>query len=130
MVQAARIAVNRTVAGVHFPVDSAAGAVLGGALGSYFVQRCAGVATYDAWSFNGSAYPGDKDFDWTDYFEAISGKQKEVTVRIVENKEESIKVLSKSKEEKLADHSEILNELWTKATEEWEIPAQENPHTA
>lgn len=32
---AARIAINRTVAGVHFPVDSASGAVLGIALGEW-----------------------------------------------------------------------------------------------
>lgn len=40
MRQAYRVAVNRTVAGVHFPVDSIAGHVLGTALGEYFVARC------------------------------------------------------------------------------------------
>ena len=34
---ASRVAINRTVAGVHFPVDSAAGCFLGLALGEYFV---------------------------------------------------------------------------------------------
>jgi membrane-associated phospholipid phosphatase len=37
---AARVAVNRIVAGVHFPVDAAAGMVLGLTLGQYFVNRC------------------------------------------------------------------------------------------
>jgi hypothetical protein len=36
---AARIAINRTVAGVHYPVDSAAGAVLGITLGDFLVAR-------------------------------------------------------------------------------------------
>lgn len=38
--QAARIAINRTVAGVHYPMDSRAGQVLGTSLAEYVVARC------------------------------------------------------------------------------------------
>ena len=41
--QAERIATNRVVAGVHFPIDSAAGCSLGLTLGEYFAQRCSGA---------------------------------------------------------------------------------------
>ena len=38
--QAARISTNRVIAGVHFPVDSMAGRMLGEAIGEFFVGRC------------------------------------------------------------------------------------------
>ena len=61
--QASRIAINRTIAGVHFPVDSAAGQVLGLSLAQYFTNLCTTGTTYDYWEFDGTAYPAD--FDWT-----------------------------------------------------------------
>jgi hypothetical protein len=64
MRQAARVAINRTVAGLHFPVDSAAGQLLGLTLGDYFVHRCGAAPSYRAWRFDGERYVGGNDFDW------------------------------------------------------------------
>ena len=50
---AARIAINRTVAGVHFPVDSAAGAILGITLGEFIAARATGKPASSR-VFNGS----------------------------------------------------------------------------
>jgi hypothetical protein len=59
--QAARIAINRTVAGVHFPMDSWAGKVLGTTLAEYLVQRCGHGGGVWARSWDAQAHL-DKDF--------------------------------------------------------------------
>jgi hypothetical protein len=81
---ASRIAVNRTVAGVHFPVDSACGCLFGLTLGEYFVQRCITGAQYTSWHFKGDQFPNpnpavinpppvappdDGDFYWNSLFD-------------------------------------------------------------
>ena len=69
MRQAARVAINRTIAGVHFPVDSAAGQVLGLTLGEYLVHRATGAAgNYTSWEFLGTGYPRALDFDWRELY--------------------------------------------------------------
>lgn len=62
---ACRIAINRTVAGVHFPVDSASGAVLGIQLGRYLMARgmdeagSVGSARFDGTAFRDGGRPRD-----------------------------------------------------------------------
>ncbi|MDP3923576.1 MAG: phosphatase PAP2 family protein, partial [Hydrogenophaga sp.] len=54
---AARIAVNRTVAGVHYPVDSAVGRMLGTVLGQFLVARSQG-GTLREHAFDGLKFQG------------------------------------------------------------------------
>ena len=73
--QAARIAINRQAAGLHFPVDTATGAVLGMTVGTYLVQRLAAANTFNAWSFDGSQYTSTWDFDWSQYYDPVNRAQ-------------------------------------------------------
>lgn len=64
---AARISVNRTVAGLHYPVDSAVGRLLGTTLADYMVARCTSGARVHERGFDGRKFHGPKgegiDFD-------------------------------------------------------------------
>jgi membrane-associated phospholipid phosphatase len=104
---AARIAINRTVAGVHFPVDSAAGCVLGLTLGHYFVERCCGADEYRAWKFDGSRFKGD--FDWRQLYDVEEAGQKETPFA------EGMGTQRLDKD----PGSPILEFLWNKAVAEW-----------
>jgi len=54
---AARIATNRVVAGVHYPVDSAAGRLLGTALAEFLAARATGTRVHER-SFDGRLFEG------------------------------------------------------------------------
>jgi len=56
---AARIAHNREVAGVHYPMDSVAGCTLGGVLADYLVARCTGGGALQPRWLDGSQLPAD-----------------------------------------------------------------------
>jgi hypothetical protein len=74
MRQAARIAINRTVAGMHYPIDSMAGQALGFAVGEYFINRCQVAGGNQApVQFDGTAYPGGQDFTGGEIFNPSTG---------------------------------------------------------
>jgi hypothetical protein len=58
--------VNRTVAGLHYPVDSAVGRLLGTSLADFFVARCTRDKVHER-GFDGPKFHGPKgsliDFD-------------------------------------------------------------------
>ena len=107
---AARIAINRQVAGVHTPVESAAGATLGLALGQYLVDRCDGsVTTYRAWLFDGNDYPAREDFDWSKFYDVEAAKQSGT---------DYVRELADAAPQ-LGAPSAVLTWLWRKAAAEW-----------
>jgi PAP2 superfamily len=107
MRQAARIAVNRTVAGVHFPVDSVAGQLLGLTLGEYFITRCGGGSNYFSWTFDGTQFVGTDDFDFRQQYDTPTGTRKAQAYAI------------KDPGAKAAVPSPLLYWLWGKAVGEW-----------
>jgi hypothetical protein len=109
MRQAARIAINRTIAGVHFPIDSAAGQLLGLTLGEYFVARCksGGAGSYDAWGFHGPDHAGTTDFDGTALYDWSTGTR--IATTAYGNLFGAVTVKK----------SPILNWLWSEALAEW-----------
>ncbi len=109
---AARIAINRTVAGVHFPVDSAAGAVLGLTLARYFVARCTGAANYPAWFFDGSQYPPATDFVWHTLYDEGAENLKAIAPY-------SVAGVGNPQVIDPAVRSEVLKWLWDLAIAEW-----------
>ena len=113
MSQAARIAINRTVAGVHFPVDSLAGQLLGLGIAEYFVARCqpslaagGAISNVDHWMLD-CDHPQIDDFSGAEIFNvAVPGRiQTAYAVRAaaVAN----------------VEGSDILNWLWNAALGEW-----------
>ena len=114
---ASRIAVNRTIAGVHFPVDSAAGAVIGLTLGAYFVARCQDPSPkYDAYEFDGTKFPSttggplaDGDFYWTQYYDPAVGGGGQLAPGPFVTRTPGLGM----------QKNDLLNWVWKKALAEW-----------
>ena len=112
MRQAARIAINRTIAGVHFPVDTAAGHLLGTTLAEYFICRC-------EYREKREDNPSDKDkaVFWQHRFlgDQFDGKQDFSMKQLREPHPKHIPPVDHSS----ASGSKILGWLWDKAADEW-----------
>jgi hypothetical protein len=109
MRQAARVAINRTIAGVHFPVDSAAGQVLGLALCEYLEHRATALAPYSSWQFDGMAYAPALDFAWREQWQLQSDTRANAPSgfsAVIAANESSVK-------------APLLADLWNKAIGEW-----------
>ncbi|WP_299933859.1 phosphatase PAP2 family protein [uncultured Pelagimonas sp.] len=135
---ASRIAVNRTVAGVHFPVDSAAGSLLGLTLADLISSECQGNTEWTASKFIGTEFDWNSDFNWHALYDAEHDKQKRRSVwnsddTQDEGLDEEDDVWAKEKEHVWAKTriqrlegpcitSKPLNWLWTKALAEWRDP--------
>jgi hypothetical protein len=57
-----RIAAHRVTAGLHFPIDSAAGFYLGRALAGYLAALATPGRTWQGAAFDGAAYPPNADW--------------------------------------------------------------------
>jgi membrane-associated phospholipid phosphatase len=110
MRQAARIAINRTVAGMHYPVDSAAGQLLGLTLAEYFIARfaTAGGGAFSAWTFNGTQFGGSADFDFRQQYDTST-----------EIRNPALPYAIQDAGTTNAGASPYLNWLWVKAAGEW-----------
>ncbi|MCG7630609.1 phosphatase PAP2 family protein, partial [Epibacterium sp. MM17-32] len=113
MRQAARIAINRTVAGVHFPVDSAAGAMLGLVLAEH-MQNVTRGGSWESAGFDGPGFEGRLDFDWHALYEPATDRlhRKVVTDGCRWG-------TSKAHKGARDTPSDLLNWLWEAAVAEW-----------
>lgn len=102
--QAARIATNRVVAGVHFPIDSMAGRLLGTTLAEYAVARFTSASSWTERTFDGSKLKGSEDLD----------PQKQA---LHTAKRPPYHVIGSASQTPAV--SEVLKHLWTKAQDEW-----------
>jgi hypothetical protein len=109
--QAARIATNRVVAGVHFPVDSMAGRMLGVALAEYFVGRCTGTTvtqTFMQRKFNAAKINAAPTMD----FNPFNTDQK------LDEPASAGKLYSFSPGASVTQ-SDLMAHMWGKARDEW-----------
>jgi hypothetical protein len=118
--QAARIAINRTVAGVHYPVDSLAGQLLGLGVADYILARfraaANATANVEAWQFDASSQalvPALTDFTGHELYDFVAGRRQPAAATTYAKPIAANPTLSVAR-------SANLNWLWTQARAEWQ----------
>jgi hypothetical protein len=109
----ARITTNRVIAGVHFPVDSMAGRMLGVALGEYFVGRCTGNPTFMNRTF--VAVGGIDSYPTTDFNPFNTGP----STSTIPSQNLSLGPLYSESAGATVTQSPLMYYLWAKAQAEW-----------
>jgi hypothetical protein len=95
---------------VHFPVDSAAGQMLGLTLGQYFVHRALGTGNYEATHFKGNLWVGTDDFQWRNQYDTTAD------ARVYAAAPAPIEKIGANKS---VPKSDLLAEVWRLAALEW-----------
>jgi hypothetical protein len=117
---ARRIAANREVAGLHFPADSAAGCVLGDALGAYIVALARGDAQGPIQrNFNGPEfYAADKKrlLQDNDFFTLAAKTQIRTDFELIGCRGEGLVWTAAPQ---VAPSRSYLGWLWEHASGEW-----------
>jgi hypothetical protein len=120
-----RVATNRIVAGLRFPVDAAAGMVLGLTLGQYFVNWSSldpnaanPNGAYVAWEFDGTQFTNmgglDGDFHCDTLYNPTAPAQLQTAYAA------PILAANGNPAEQPLTASPILNWLWNQAITEWQ----------
>ena len=111
--QAARITTNRVIAGVHFPIDSMAGRMLGVALGEYFVGRCTGNTVPQKF-MNRKFIAGDVDNAPTTDFNPFNADQ-----NLDQLASTTVKFYSYDPDPSSVPYSPLMGYVWGMAKAEW-----------
>jgi membrane-associated phospholipid phosphatase len=116
--QAERISTNRVVAGVHFPIDTSAGATLGVCLAEYMADRCAGFGWQPRKLDGARASAAASDFSLDSFRSAMFGSSTDMPeCQLLGTMRYSGAHVQRFEANSAADHP--LRWMWYRAMAEW-----------